>query len=117
MRLIRISQTLRKLLLRSSCTNIMTNLFIEIIILFVLLVFYFSVANSHNNNWLRALVLAVALPVLGILPNYMGVIGWIIAIIVALALISKLICQSFSGSLLFLMVLGLVQYIIQLGIY
>ncbi len=91
---------------------------IEIIILFILLFFYFSISNPHeNNNWLDALVLAIALPLLGFIPNYMGIIGWFIAIVIALVLISKLLGQSFSGSLLFLMIIGLVQYIIQLGIY
>jgi len=87
----------------------MINLFIEIIILF---------ANPHDsNNWLRALVLAVGLTALSLLPNYMGMIGWLVAIVAALALISKLIGQSLAGSLLFLMIFGLAQYIIQLGIY
>ncbi len=113
-----ISQTSEKLLLLSNYTNMMTNLFIEIIILFFLLLFYFSVANSHNNNnWLRALVLAIALPVLGLIPNYIGIVGWLIAFVIALVLISKIIGQSFAGSLLFLMIVGLAQYIIQLGIY
>ncbi len=94
------------------------NIIIEIVILFVLLLFYFSVSNpDDSNNWSRALVLGVTLPVLGLLPNYMGIIGWLIALIVALILISKSMGQSFSGSLLFLIIIGLVQYIIQLGIY
>jgi len=96
----------------------MTNLFIEIIILFILLLFYFSVSNSNDkNNWLRALVLAVAIPVLGFLPKYMGIIGWLIALVFALVLISKVLGQSFAGSLLFLIIVGLAQYIIQLGIH
>ncbi len=113
-----INPTLRKSLLRSSYASMMTNLFIEIIILFILLLFYFSVANSHdNNNWLRALVLAVAIPTLGLIPNYIGIVGWLIAIVIALVLISKVLGQSFAGSFLFLMIVGLAQYIIQLGIH
>ena len=96
----------------------MANLFIEIGILFALLLFYFSASSpSDKNNWLRALILAVTIPVLGLLPNYMGIIGWLIALVIALVLISKSLGQSFAGSLLFLIVIGLVQYIIQLGIH
>jgi hypothetical protein len=95
------------------------NIFIEIVILFVLILFYFSVSNPNdsNNNWLRALVLGFAIPVLGLLPSYIGIIGWLIAFVVALMLISKSTGQDFGGSLLFLIIIGFVQYIVQLGIY
>ncbi len=95
-----------------------TNLFIEIGILFVLLLVYLSAFNSKDqNNWLRALVLAIALPVLSFIPIYVGIIGWLIAIIVAIVLISKVLGQSFAGAFLFLMIFGLVQHVVQLGIH
>ena len=97
----------------------MTNLFLEIIILFILLLIYFSTTNSRdNNNWLRAVVLAIAIPLLiDFLPSYIGILGWFIGIIIILVLISKMLGQSITGSLLFLLVIGIVEYIIRIGIY
>ena len=62
------------------------------------------------------MILAVALPVLALTPQYTGLIGWFVALIIALILISKLLSESLGGSLLFLMVIGLIQAAIQFGI-
>lgn len=90
---------------------------IQIVILFVLLILYFSSTNAGDaSNWSRALVISVALPLLGMLPNYLGVIGWLAAIVLSLMLISKILGQSISGSFFFLIILGLLQYLILLGV-
>lgn len=95
-----------------------TNIFIEAVILFVVIFSYLAVANARDtSNWLRALLLAVAIPILGLLPNYFGAIGWLIAIVLALTLISKSLGYSIPGSFLFLMMVGIVEYIIRLVIF
>lgn len=79
--------------------------------------FYFSSSNSGDNkNWGRALILAVAIPLASIAPIYFGILGWLVALIIVLVLISKLTGQSVVGSFLFLLVVCLMQYIIQLGV-
>jgi hypothetical protein len=92
-------------------------IFIQIVILFILLMLYFSATNSgDSNNWGRSLILAVAMPLVGIAPVYFGILGWLVALIIVLVLISKLTAQSITGSLLFLIVIGLAQYVIQIGL-
>lgn len=94
-----------------------TDLIVEIVVLFIILMLYFSSSKTGDgSDVIRALILAVAIPLLGLLPIYIGVFGWLIALIVALVLISKLTGQSLTGSVLFLIVIGLLQYVIQLGI-
>jgi hypothetical protein len=89
----------------------------QIIILFVVIYLYFSSSKTGDSkDWLRAIVLAIAIPLLSLLPAYIGSLGWIIAIVVTLALISKLTGQSVTDSLLFLTIIGIVQYVIQTGI-
>ena len=85
----------------------------QAIVLFVLLLIYFSSSKTRDaNDWVRALVLAGGLTVFGLLPGYLGVIGWIIAVVASVALISKVIGQSIVGSTLFLIVIGFVQYVV-----
>ncbi|MEI6345620.1 MAG: hypothetical protein WCO79_00045 [bacterium] len=93
----------------------MKNVIIQIVALFVALVAYFSMLNAQDkNNWVRALVLAVAIPLLGLLPVFMGGWGWLIGFVVALLLVSKVLGESFGGSLLFLIGIGIVQTVVQL---
>ncbi len=92
----------------------MKNIVIQIITLFIVLVGYFSVLNSQDkNNFVRALLLAVAIPLLGMLPVFLGGWGWLIGFVGALLVISKVLGESFGGSLLFLIGIGIVQTVIQ----
>ena len=93
------------------------SLTIQIVILFILLVIYFSSSNTNNKeNLIRALILAIALPTLALIPGYLGLFGWVIAFSLALLIVSKILGQSFSGSLLFIIIIGALQSIIELGI-
>ncbi len=92
----------------------MKNIVIQIITLFNVLVGYFSILNSQDkNNFVRALLLAVAIPLLGMLPVFLGGWGWLIGFVGALLVISKVLGESFGGSLLFLIGIGIVQTVIQ----
>lgn len=92
----------------------MKNIVIQIITLFIVLVGYFSILNSQDkNNFVRALLLAVAIPLLGMLPVFLGGWGWLIGFVGALLVISKVLGESFGGSLLFLIGIGIVQTVIQ----
>lgn len=91
---------------------------IQAVVLFILTMLYlFSFNSGDNSNWGKALLLAIALPSLAIIPDYLGVIGWFIALSLSLWLISKVLGQSISGSFLILIVLGLVEYLVLLGIH
>ena len=93
------------------------SLLIQIVILFILLLVYFSSTSaSERVEWGKALVLAVALPLLTLVPNYLGILGWVIALVISLVLIAKATGQSIAGSILFLIVLGFVLYFLEQGI-
>lgn len=94
------------------------NLIIEIVIIFILLILYFSSKGTMEKaDWGRALVLAIALPIFSLIPNYLGMLGWLIAVILSLIIISKATGQSIIGSVLFLIVLGIILYFVELGIH
>jgi len=93
----------------------MKNVILQIVILFIVLLGYFSMLNAQDkSNFVRALVLAVAIPLLGLLPVVMGGWGWLIGLAGALLLVSKVVGESFGGSLLFLIGIGIVQTVVQL---
>lgn len=95
----------------------MSLLIVQVVALFIIIYLYLSSAKiGDGNDFISALVLAIAIPLLGILPIYIGVIGWLVAIIVALILISKVTGQSIAGSVLFLIVIGFIQYLVQIGL-
>jgi len=95
----------------------MINLFIQFLVLFVLLFIFFLFSSSDKKiSLLKASMLAITISVLSLLPNYLGITGWFIAFVITLMLISKIVTNSFVGSLLFLIILGLAQNIILLAI-
>ncbi len=93
------------------------NLLISITILFIVIITYFSISNRGNKNNLKiAGLLAVSLSLLGLLPNFMGIAGWIIAIVLSLYIISKSLGETISGSLLFFIGVELVSYIVSISL-
>src|SRR3989338_2259856 len=86
----------------------------KIFVFFVLLIFYFSsLSGGDRYDWIRALILAIAIHAINLLPNYLNITGWIIAISLSLLLVSKISGQSITGSLLFLLIIDIVYFIIQ----
>ena len=94
-----------------------SHLVAEIVVIFVLLMLYFTASNfGDGQDWLRALVLAVAIPLLNTLPDYIGWMGWAVSLVVTMILISKTTGQSMTGAILFLLVIEVVHYIVVIGI-
>jgi hypothetical protein len=68
------------------------------------------------SGFVKSLVLAVGLTLLALIPQYLGIVGWLVALVGSLILISKTLGQTIVGSFLFLLVLGLAQYFVELAI-
>ncbi len=98
----------------------MSNIIIQVVILFIILVLYFYTVEPEDNTlFLRALLLAVILVITKLIPVYMEdyvLIGWGISLVVSLYSIIKLTGQSIVSSVFFLIVLEIVSYVLQIGL-
>ncbi len=94
-----------------------THLLIEMVILTLIIALYFTVAAQHDNNsWLKAIVLGVAITLLGLLPGMYGMLGWAVGFAAGIFIIMKVAGQPLSGAFIFLFVVALLQYVVQIGV-
>ena len=95
-----------------------TELFIQIAVLFFIFIVYFSASDvKDENNWMRALILSMAIPVLGTLPIYIGIFGWIVAVVVSIVLVAKMLGESILGATFYVIILGIIMYITQISVH
>lgn len=98
----------------------MSNIIIQVVILFIILVLYFYTIDPKDNvNFLRAIFLSIVLVFANSLPIFMGdysTFGWGVGLIISLYSIMKVTGQSVVGSIFFLIVLEIVSYVLQIGL-
>ncbi|MEK7641607.1 MAG: hypothetical protein AAB365_01275 [Patescibacteria group bacterium] len=82
-------------------------IFVPTIVLAILLSIFFYVFYPDDSfKLLRAIILGATISILSTLPNYLGMVGWIIAVGGSLALVMRVMKYSLGSALLFIFVVS-----------